>query len=157
MTPLPSSQPGKTASVRLYYEYGGHRSAPSNSVALANLDSDGDGIPDWWELAHNLNPNEASDAAAAADPANPGGPTNGENYNKSPDPTKNDSDNDGVVDADDLYPDDSRRAQDVPLIHYAALDLAPAVFGPNHYGWFAAIDDNILSRITNLQSHPGSK
>lgn len=40
------------------------------------LDSDGDGIPDEWELANGLNPNDASDAAAIA--AN--GYTNIENY-----------------------------------------------------------------------------
>lgn len=142
LSPLPASQPGMTASVRIYYEYGGQRSALSNSVALANLDSDGDDLPDWWELANNLNPNDPTDAAAPANPANPSGPTNGDNYNKGPDPTKTDSDKDGVKDAYDLYPDDSRRSRDVPLIHYAAVDLAPAVFGPNHYGWFAAIDDS---------------
>ena len=29
----------------------------------APLDSDGDGIPDAWEIAHGLNPRDAADAA----------------------------------------------------------------------------------------------
>ncbi len=62
--PWAVSQPGKTASLRVYYEYGGHRSAPSNEIVLNNFDSDGDGIPDAWELLWHLNPNDASDARA---------------------------------------------------------------------------------------------
>jgi subtilisin family serine protease len=36
-------------------------------AALGLGDSDGDGIPDWWELWHNLNPNDPSDAALDSD------------------------------------------------------------------------------------------
>jgi hypothetical protein len=34
--------------------------APEQSFVMA--DSDGDGLPDWWELMHGLNPNSAADA-----------------------------------------------------------------------------------------------
>jgi subtilisin family serine protease len=36
-------------------------------AALGFGDSDGDGMPDWWELWHNLNPNDPSDAALDSD------------------------------------------------------------------------------------------
>jgi hypothetical protein len=36
-------------------------------VEAASLDSDGDGMPDDWELAHGLDPNEAADASGDAD------------------------------------------------------------------------------------------
>ena len=150
-----ASQPEKTASIRVSYEFGGRRSAPSNTVVLANADSDGDEIPDWWETANGLNPNNPSDAAAPANPANPGGPTNKDKY-KSPDLKTTHTDDDGVADAYDLYPDDGRRYEDVPMIHYAALDFAPAIFGPLHYGWFAAIDDtNKVSILVAEQDAEG--
>lgn len=39
-----------------------------NALAALGLgDSDGDGIPDWWEWWHDLNPNDASDALLDAD------------------------------------------------------------------------------------------
>jgi len=36
-------------------------------AALGLGDCDGDGLPDWWELWHNLNPNDPSDAALDSD------------------------------------------------------------------------------------------
>jgi subtilisin family serine protease len=36
-------------------------------AALGLGDSDGDGMPDWWELWHNLNPNDPSDAVLDSD------------------------------------------------------------------------------------------
>ena len=50
---LAASQTGKTAQIRVFYEYGGRRSAPSNTVALQrNTDTDTDGMADWWERYH---------------------------------------------------------------------------------------------------------
>ena len=36
-------------------------------AALGLGDSDGDGMPDWWEIWHGLNPNDPSDAALDSD------------------------------------------------------------------------------------------
>jgi hypothetical protein len=48
-------------------------------------DTDGDGIPDWWELKYGLDPNNASDAAKDC---NGDGYTNIEKYINGLDPTK---------------------------------------------------------------------
>ena len=36
-------------------------------AALGLNDTDGDGMPDWWELWHNLSPNDPSDATLDSD------------------------------------------------------------------------------------------
>lgn len=51
-----------------------------------DLDSDRDGIPDWWEIKYGLNPHDASDANADL---NGDGYTNLEKYLNGIDPTKN--------------------------------------------------------------------
>jgi pectate lyase len=54
------------------------------SLAL-DLDSDGDGIPDWWEIKYGLNPHDPSDAVQDK---NGDGYTNLEKYLNGTDPTK---------------------------------------------------------------------
>ncbi len=52
------------------YDETGNASPPSNAVdaiANGNADSDGDGIPDQWEVAHGLNPHNPADANADPD------------------------------------------------------------------------------------------
>lgn len=48
------------------------------AMVSAQLDTDGDGIPDIWELAYGLNPNNPADASALA--ASGGGLTNLQAY-----------------------------------------------------------------------------
>ncbi|MCC5804718.1 MAG: hypothetical protein JJU00_00190 [Opitutales bacterium] len=42
---------------------------PELRSAEAPLDSDGDGIPDWWEIANGLDPHDPSDAHRVDDPS----------------------------------------------------------------------------------------
>lgn len=49
---------------------------PTYAAGMAPTDSDGDGIPDAWERAHGLNPNDASDSSQVT----PSGYTNLEHY-----------------------------------------------------------------------------
>ena len=42
-------------------------STGSYTLIYEMLDSDGDGMPDYWEIAHGFNPNDLSDAEGDAD------------------------------------------------------------------------------------------
>jgi RHS repeat-associated protein len=71
------------------------------------LDTDGDGLPNAWEIAHGFNPSDPSDSS---DP-DCDGLTNFEEYQLGLDPRDPDSDRDGLVDGHDgvmsigLFPD----------------------------------------------------
>lgn len=60
----------------------------SLGIISSTLDSDGDGIPDWWEIKHGLDPFDASDAARDSDGD---GVSNYEEFLADTDPNSSDS------------------------------------------------------------------
>ncbi|MEX2381982.1 MAG: hypothetical protein WD490_06335 [Opitutales bacterium] len=63
------------------------------------LDSDSDGIPDWWEIEHGLNPLDPADADLNFDGD---GLTNLEESLLGTDPNNPDTDGDGILDGEEV-------------------------------------------------------
>ncbi len=68
-------------------------------VEKQGVDSDGDGMPDWWERVHGFDAGRANDAAVDADGD---GLTNLREYQLDTEPRGVDSDGDGIPDADEV-------------------------------------------------------
>ena len=68
-------------------------------TGFPQADSDGDQLPDWWELAYGLAANNASDASSDTDGD---GLTALQEFNADTDPTKADSDDDLLSDGDEI-------------------------------------------------------
>jgi hypothetical protein len=64
---LPAAQPGQSGLYSAVVMNPAGASATAAASVVVELDSDGDGIPDNWELAHGLNPFDPSDATEDAD------------------------------------------------------------------------------------------
>lgn len=78
----------------------GRSDITSISVLVAGADSDGDGIPDDWEISHGLNPQDPSDAVLDIDHD---GLTNLEEYRLGTDIRNVDTDGDGINDGDEAH------------------------------------------------------
>ncbi len=74
----------------------GMGAASADWMPYSSEDSDGDGLPDWWELAYGLDPNSAlgDDGWNGANPLNPGS-TNGDQYMEDMKETGGNADSDG--------------------------------------------------------------
>lgn len=62
-----ANTPGIDARIRLNWSSASQPSAPVPFTAVRAIDSDDDGMPDAWEIAHGLNPHNPSDAALDPD------------------------------------------------------------------------------------------
>lgn len=86
---------GSTASVQLFRQDWHELGIHGIQIVDSTTDSDGDGMPDSWELTHRLRP-DLDDAAA--DPDGDGLPNLGE-YARGTEPQNADTDGDGLTDA----------------------------------------------------------
>ncbi|DAC11125.1 MAG TPA: hypothetical protein D7I09_01580, partial [Candidatus Poseidoniales archaeon] len=75
----------------------------SQGTNMNNADSDGDGLPDGWEVANGLNPTSGGDANADPDGD---GLSNAAEYAKGTNPNNSDTDGDGKADNVDQFPTD---------------------------------------------------
>ena len=65
----------------------------------SGADTDGDGVPDDWEIAHGLNPNDPADATQDPDGD---GLTNAQEFLAGTDPQNADTDGDGLLDGQEI-------------------------------------------------------
>jgi len=86
---------GSTASVQLFRSGSSQVGLHAIQIVNRTLDTDGDGMPDWWEFAKQLKPDLAADAAPDPDGDDL---TNAQEYARGTDPHIADTDGDRLSD-----------------------------------------------------------
>jgi hypothetical protein len=70
----------------------------NSDLALSSLDSDSDGLPDWWEAANGLDPFNAAGINGSTGDPDQDGLSNAQEYIRGTDPMNPDTDADGYLD-----------------------------------------------------------
>jgi hypothetical protein len=88
----------------------------------STIDSDGDGLPDWWEVANNLDPNSAAGINGASGDPDHDGLTNTQEYMLGTDPMNPDTDRDGYSDGMEVkYGSDPLNPGSIPNLIYMPI------------------------------------